>query len=299
MEKKYFIVTSHGWSASNWVAHALNLHKDIVCSHSARNALANDKDLQSNENLKVHLNSLHTGYVARQEKNIDGSYDEIERMDEGKYFGSVHLYRLRDLPVVYAKYGNFKREFSLMNLVRHPVNLVWSGYGQFKDLFRYDINELHWTLGKVLNESREFVFSIGNKYELNLGDFENLAFIGAACVLGSLRKDLDAVEKVKVIPQIHFNGYLQMEQVTTDPEAYKKFVATLLPGITPDQNYMDAVFSTGAINKHKHDSKKITFAERYASWADWQKEVFMFYFNKYDLRKEYENYGYDFSFLPR
>jgi hypothetical protein len=297
MEKKYFIVTSHGWSASNWVAHSLNLHPDIVCSHSARNALADDTSMH--ENLKQDLTHMHTGYVSRQGQKIDTSYDAIEKMGEGKYYGSVHLYRLRDLPVVYQKFGDFSRQFSVMNLVRHPVNLVWSGYGQFKDLFRYDINELHWTLGKVLNESREFVFSIGNKYQLNLGDFENLAFIGAACVLGSLRIDLNALEQVKKIPQIHFNGYLQMEKVTGDPEEYKKFISTLLPGIELTENYISSVFSTGAINKHKHDAKKITVDERYATWSDWQKEVFLFYFNKYDLRNEYEKLGYDFSFLPK
>src|ERR1041385_1726680 len=98
MDKKYFIVTSHGWSASNWVAHSLNLHPDIICTHSARNALAGEKDLQSNENLKIHLSQLHKGYASRQERDIRISYDEIESNGKALYYGSVHLYRMRDVP---------------------------------------------------------------------------------------------------------------------------------------------------------------------------------------------------------
>jgi hypothetical protein len=199
--------------------------------------------------------------------------------------------------VLHEKFGDFSREFNVMNLVRHPVSLVWSGYGQFKDLFRYDINELHWTLGKVLNESREFVFGIGAKYQINLGDFENLAFICAACVMGSLRIDLDALPNVKKVPQLHFNGFLQMEKVTSDPVEYKKFITTLIPGIEVSDKYLDEVFSTGTINQHKHDTKKSGPAERFASWNDWQKEVFLFYFKKYNLEEEYSNLGYDLSFI--
>src|ERR1041384_1183508 len=136
MEKEYFIVTSHGWSASNWVAHSLDLHPEIICSHSARNASAGAPDLH--DNLKFDLGRMHAGYVNRQGRPIDESYNEIEQMGDGKYYGSVHLYRLRDLPVLHEKFGPSSRNFSVMNLVRHPVNLVWSGYGQFKDLFRYD-----------------------------------------------------------------------------------------------------------------------------------------------------------------
>lgn len=297
MDKQYFIVTSHGWSASNWVAHALNKHPDIVCSHSARNVLANDTELQSNQNLKIHLAQLHKGYVSRQERGLDVSYDEIEAMDAGKFYGSVHTYRLRDLPVVYERFGQPHRSFSLINLVRNPVDLVWSGYGQFKDLFRYDINELHWTLGKVLSESREFVFALGNKYNLNLGEFENLAFIGAACVLGSLRKDLDAVEKVKTLPGLDFRGYVHMEKITRDPEEFGMFLKRLLPDAAVSAEYLQSVASTGQINKHKHDSKSLTPAERYASFSEWQKEAFNFYFNHFRLQADYEETGYDFSFL--
>ena len=295
MSRQYFIVTSHGWSASNWVAHSLDLHEAIVCSHSARNAWASDADLHTN--LKVDLSQMHKGYVNRQGRPIDESYDEIEGFAPAHYYGSVHLYRLRDLPVLHEQYGEFKRHFNVMNLVRHPVALVWSGYGQFKDLFRYDINELHWTLGKILKESREFVFQIGEKYKLNLGDFEVLAFIGAACVQGSLRIDLDALKKVKQISRLNFNGYLQMEQVTSDPTAYSAFLKSLLPGISIDEKYLTRVFATGEINKHRYDKKSMTVAERYSTFTDWQKEVFLFYFRKYNLQGEYEEMGYDFSFL--
>ena len=96
---------------------------------------------------------------------------------------------MRDLPVISEKYGVSTRSFKVVNIVRNPVDMVWSGYGQFKDLFRYDINELHWTTGKVIRQALEFVNYIGKKYNIYIGDFENLAFIGACAILESLKLD--------------------------------------------------------------------------------------------------------------
>ncbi|MEZ4781128.1 MAG: hypothetical protein R2816_06015 [Flavobacteriaceae bacterium] len=212
---KNFIVTSHGWSASNWTAHALNLNENILCTHSARNELASDKNLQSNINLKNNIDQLQKGYAQRQERSLDTIYDEIEKKGIAKSYGSVHVLRLRDLPIIYEKFGSSKRNFILVNIVRNPVDLAWSGYGQFKDLFRYDINELHWTTGKIVRQALEFSNYISSKYNLYMGDFENLAFIGACAVFESLKFDLDAYHKVNYMENIKFKGTIRMEDLTS------------------------------------------------------------------------------------
>ncbi|MFK7845722.1 MAG: hypothetical protein AB8G77_10500 [Rhodothermales bacterium] len=295
---KYFIYTSHGWSASNWLAFALNLHPRIVCSHSARNLLADKKSMNSNANLKKHLTQLHTGYISRLERPIASAYQEIEAMGDADLFGSVHVYRLRDLPVVYQKYGPFKNDFNVMNLVRHPVSLVWSGYGQFKDLFKYDLNELHWTSGKVLKSGREFVNELSRKYDLNVGELENLAFIGAAVVLGSLRLDLDALERVAEIPGIHFKGHTKMEEITKIPNVLTDSIAGLSDNVLhTDASYLTRVYDAGVINEHKKDSNKFDAKARYDQFTDWQKETFNYFFSKFELKSAYEKIGYDFDYL--
>lgn len=296
--KKYFIVASHGWSASNWLAHVLQLHPDITCTHSARNVLAADKYLQSDENLQRHLEQLHTGYLSRKSQALDSSYDEIEKMGYTRCMGSVHRYRLRDIPVIYDRFGSFQRTYRVMNLIRHPVTLVWSGYGQFQSLFRYDINELHWTLGKVLKTAQHFVFDFGRRHDLMLGDFEVLAFLGAAVVLGSLRLDLDALEHVKKLPNIDFRGHLQMEVVTRDPECLRKMIGELCgPELSVTTDYLQKVFTAGQINRHRRDKRQLSPVQRWNKFNGWQREVFRYFINYFEILDAYEDLGYDLSYV--
>jgi len=297
---KYFIITSHGWSGSNWLAYALNLHPDIICTHSARNIQASEKEMNSDHNLRKNLQSLHIGYLLRQNRKLKESYDFIEALGEAKVYGSVHVYRLRDLPVLYEKYGEFERAFQVMNLVRHPVSLVWSGYGQFKELFRYDLNELHWTSGKVLSTARDFVHRLALKYDLYIGDLENLAFIGAAAVLGSLRLDLDAINKTKKLPKVDFHGHVPMEKITKEPNILKDVVKILSKdALHAEALYLDQVFNAGVVNEHKNDANKHNAELRYSQFTDWQKETFNYFFNLYNLQESYREMGYNFSFLTK
>lgn len=65
-------------------------------------------------------------------------HDFIESNGDADFYGSVHFYRLRDLPAQYEKFENSERNFNVINLIRNPIDLVWSGYGQFKELFKTD-----------------------------------------------------------------------------------------------------------------------------------------------------------------
>ena len=167
----------------------------------------------------------------------------------------------------------------------------------FTELFRTDINELYWTLGKVLEDS-EFIYEIGSRHDLFLGDFENLAFIGAARILGSLRLDLDALEKLHDLSFIDYLGEVRMEDITANPKA----LSALIMKISSQQveikdSYLESIFQIGHINKHRKDNIKITPEERYNSLADWQKEVINFYLKKYSIVDEYKKFSYNFDYL--
>jgi len=288
-----FIITSHGWSASNWLAYSLNKHKDITVSHSAANLV----DEKLSNNISGKLKKFHTGYVNRQNQTIDVTYQNIFNYEKTKVYGSVHLYRLRDLPVLYKKFGESKYSFNVVNLIRNPVDLVWSGYGQFKELFKTDINELHWTVGKILDD-KEFIYSLSDKYNIEIGKYEYLAFIGAARVLGSLKLDIEAMLELSKIPFINYLGEVKMEELTSERKAF----VNLIKKITDDsiditEEYLDEVYNIGKINKHKNDNIKLSSQERFESFTDWQKEVFLFYMNKYEVIDAYEVFGYNLSYL--
>ena len=289
---KYFIVTCHGWSASNWIAYSLNLNSHILCTHSARNEAAKDKDLQSNENLQKNLQALHHGYANRQSRGLDAIYDEIESKGTAPVYGSVHVLRMRDIPIILSKFGEPERKFSLVNVIRHPVNLVWSGYGQFKDLFRYDLNELYWTTGKALSQAKDFIIEIGAKYNIKVGDLDNLAFIGACAILQSLKEDVQAYPAVIKSANIEFKGTYHMEKLTTSKDYYSSLCENLNLKDFMDTKYIEAVFKTGVVNKHKSDNKILTPVDRYNSFNEWQKEVYNHFLILNNLVEPYCQFGY-------
>ncbi|WP_342804680.1 hypothetical protein [Alteromonas sp. M12] len=294
-----FIVTSHGWSASNWLAHSFNLNSNIVCTHSARNVLANDTELHSNSNLVKNIHNFHRGYVGRQVLSLDTLYDDIQQLGSAKYYGSVHVLRLRDIPILLKKYGSPQKSFKVANFVRNPVDLVWSGYGQLQDLFTFDINELYWTLDKILNEGKDFSYSLIEKYQINIGEYKYLAFIGACAILSSIKKDCDVYEVVVgTNKNIDFIGTFTMESITQDREKFRQMLFLLTDNSDlATEDYLDKVFDEGVINRHKKDKKKMTSAERYMSFEPWQKETFDYFFGKFELRLPYESFGYDFSYM--
>lgn len=301
MSEIKFIVTSHGWSASNWLAYSLNLHDHILCSHSALNALPTEKEMHEESKLKKNIRKFHKGYSTRVEASLTDNYNEILNHGRAKAYGSVHLYRMRDLPLQFDSYNGELGRFVVMNLVRNPIDLVWSGYGQFQQLFRFDLNELHWTLGKLLKTDKEFVFDIGEKYGIEIGLYENLAFFCACRVLESLEIDLKALndQKLDACEYFDFQGFIQKEKMTTDPDYFKNVLNRI--GLDDDEitdEYLTAVFSSGKINKHKVDKLEMTPKKRYEGLSDWQKEVFNHFFNKYEMiRTYYSEMNYDLSFV--
>ncbi len=298
---KYFCITSHGWSASNWVAYSYNLHDDIICTHSALNDVPNEKEMHQEDKLKNNILRFHKGYSSRTEIPLNDSYRHIRSFGEAKVYGSVHLFRLRDLKHQTEISAPFDNKISIINLVRNPISLVWSGYGQFKQLFKFDLNELHWTLGKLLNTDKDFVYEIGFKYQIEIGNYDVLAFLCACRVLESLRIDLDAEQWIIEYGtgfNLFYGGTVMMEEMTSNRDYFKSSFRKLnLDDLVVSDEYLDTVFSTGKVNKHKVDSIDKSPNHIFNSFSDWQKEVFLHFFNKYELRAAYEKMGYDFSYI--
>ncbi len=291
-ESTKLIITCHGWSASNWLSYALSQHQDIIATHSAANLYGE----KLTNNIKGKVQEFHQGYINRQNQPIAECYSKIESYGNAKIYGSVHLYRLRDIPVLNKKFGEETDTYTTFNLIRDPIKLILSGYGQFKELFRTDINELHWTLSKIMADKSE-IDNILNKYEIFPGDFVNLAFIGAACVLGSLKQDLNALEEVKNIPYINFCGNIKMEDVTQNPDILKQLIKLANPQVDVSDTYIEKVYSLGPINKHSKNNQQQSSQELFNSLSQWQQEITRFYINKYDIANSYQLLGYDLSFL--
>jgi len=290
IKKNRFIITSHGWSASNWLAYALSSHPDIIATHSAAN-LYNE---QLTNDIQGKVKQFHKGYVNRQNITISEAYQKIIAFGDAKSYGSVHLYRLRDLPIVHSKFGEDKNTYKTFNLIRHPINLVLSGYGQFKELFKTDINELHWTLSKIIKDKEE-INEICDHHNILPGELNNLSFIGACCVLGSLELDQNAYQETLKIPHIDYIDTIKMEEITTSKQVMKDLLYRINPELDVSDEYLNSIYTLKQINTHNKYNNK-TPQKIYFELASWQREVLNYYLKKHRIIEAYEHYNYDFSF---
>lgn len=287
-EATYFIFASHGWSGSNWAANALNQHDSITCTHSARNLLPESQEITEHAELARHSHAWNRAYADRAGRPIDKVYDEIEALDTTIVYGSVHTYRLRDIPLQIKNFGVPRRTYLVANLVRHPVNFIWSGYGQLRDMFEYDLYVLHGTISLILETARDFTSELARRNGLNLCDHSVLAFIGAAANLTNLAKDID------VLPESH---WFTMEQATSDRAVWADCVRRLSAGrAAADEEYLDRVFGLKALNSHRKGAA-LEPAARWDQLEGWQRDVVAHYLSLSGLAPAYTALGYDFSFI--
>ncbi len=291
-DKAYFIVTCHGWSASNWTAVALSKHPHILCCHSAMNIPANSNSLRETEvEFKETMIKRHNARLSRGSRSIDALFDEVAAYDverKRSIYGNVHSLRIRDLPRLKQEFPT-PRPHVLMNQIRHPVSVVESGFGQVKNMLSWDVY-VHLDATHGMEDHLPFFIDLADRYQINLCDYDVRSFCYAANHLLFLGRDCRIAPDAPTIV---------MERITTEREYFAKILQELSAGrIEPSSEYLDEVYKLGQLNRHK-SGKKITPQQQYESWLPWQQEVFYYFFIAADLKAAYQKHGYDFSFIKR
>lgn len=286
-DTKYFCVTSHGWSGSFWLALALDSHPEILCTHSALNIPARMDS--SKETLKKKKREHAAAVNGRINYSIEGLFDEIRSYSDHRYpvYGCVHTLRIRDLPEIYEKSNNDLKH-RVVNLVRNPISVISSGHGQLYDHMQWDVTVLQDVVNSISTEL-DFFNELAVKHNLNLCDQDVLAFLSATMHMHNLKRDQDIAPECPTV---------RMEDITGDKQQFKNLVGDLTENsIDVGEDYVDAVFSRGPINKHSKGSRLSTPEEKYNFWDEWKKEAFIYAFERTGLRDSYGRFGYDFSFI--
>lgn len=80
MQKRYFVVTSHGWSGSHWLAVALDTHprSRAFRFHSALHLHARGDD-SSEQFLKGNARNHGVAVNDRESRSFDAAFDEVEK----------------------------------------------------------------------------------------------------------------------------------------------------------------------------------------------------------------------------
>lgn len=306
--KSWFIVTSHGWSASHWLAYNLNRHPKITCLHSSA-ALIADVDEPYDPRLILEqgdfrsifnqIEELRQGYRDRKTRAPIDLYREAEKFHPADMVGSVHTFRLRDLPNLQGQLLPTERPLRIANLLRHPVNLVNSGFGQFSLSLRLDLNELMWVAKRIVDAGLPAFEGISARHGIYPGDIDPLCFLAACVTLRGLAEDFAARDTLVQDGAVNYLGTIRKEDVTRDPEVLATWIERLNGSPLPTaETYFQDVYADGKRNVHNHQDQQEDPREIFFQWSKWQQEVFSYCIDHYNLRPLYTAEGYDLTMLP-
>ena len=308
-----FLIASHGWSGSYWLAHALHAQEGIACVHSGAALPADTPDPYSIDailengtlaDVYAKLGRLREGYVARATRLPSELYKDVEtRFPEACLVGSVHTFRMRDLASATSDLGPTGADetaISVANLLRHPVTLVRSGYGQFLDSMAIDLNEHAWIVRRVAETDLPAFEAISARYGVRPGSFDALCFLGACCTLTGLAQDFRVARAIADDGNVAWLGHILMERAISDPDYLARWIERLNGAPLPlSPGSLEAAVSGGPRNRHNRATGTETPDGVFAEWSDWQRAIFVYCLDLFGLRAPYEAVGYDLSMLPR
>ncbi len=284
--KTFFFITTNGHSASKWLAKTLNMHKDIICSHSSANtsiAMVHDREYSDDELKQIMADET------RKQIPVDILLNELEEIGKVPCYGNVHLFNLRQLKENTQRNKPIKR-FCVVDLVRHPVSLVHSGTYNMIRQARYNIDRANY-LKNIYYRNKKLYDDFASIHKIDLNNLDILAFMANVMTLKSLATNM-------LIQDV--DRQITMEAITTSREEYKKLVNIISEGkVEADDHYLNAVFGVGAVNIHKPKKKFNGVKAIYNSWSKWRKEFFNLLVESTGIDKHYAIFEYDFSFLEK
>jgi GT2 family glycosyltransferase len=259
---RFFAVTTSGLTATRWLTYVLASHSDVFVAHGhcALDSVI-DGDFRK-EKETAGLESLTRGNEARgfydshSLEEVLAAYQAIK--PQARACGFVHSYTMHTL-IQAARSPAALADLRIMNVVRHPVNLIASHYSLVRSaeihppLYRYYVDDV---LPQALQQFPE-LFLIG------CPDYRAfLAFAVSCRVVNNLILDM-------CYPGIR---HLKMETLTTQAPALCDFCENLT-GLPYAAATVEAFIRQGAINRHRPGTSSRCPRSIYASWAPWQQDM--------------------------
>jgi hypothetical protein len=285
----YFLLATHGQTASMWIAAALNSHPDIFCTHAYHYP---PSGAQFAETTDTELKKTHTGGNNRfWGLSVDDYLQELTDAAGGApYVGNVHAFYLGRLLSMLSSSKHCDR-LRIANIIRHPIGRMMSAFSHWQRLVTLDpaiknylITDTRTNCGYIMEYLKPLFPS------LDLEDTDVMLFL-----LALRQMDVVSEDAGKAIA----GGILQVtfEEVTTKPQAFAELFHGLT-GARPTPAYLDALFAREAINAHAK-GKRLSPEEMFAGWQSWQQKAFSFIADKSKMRENYAPAGYDFNFMGK
>lgn len=267
-----FLVTSPGYTATKWLAWALDQAPHVLCNHSAGHDASDAEayDLQTLARLAAEKHG------PRDEEPVPLFLEALERRGRElgvEAVGNVHRYSLTALRKNEARFG-IRHGATVINLVRHPVPWLESGAAQ---------------LGRLIVASPEVRRRVHRHARRFAPQYDALAIPRepwpvdlAFCYLcGRLRRLVEeAVDDAR---------HVRMEDVTADRGVLAD-VFQALTGQTADSEWLTRVLDRGRV--HRHRATALDPTQQLEAWEPWKLRVFEHWARETNLASVYAELGY-------
>lgn len=280
--RKSFLVTSHGRTATYWLASALHLHEDVQCSHGPALPPVLEFSTQPPDEFALQAHQCQDEF---SKKSLDAFFAELELASEKPIVGNVHAYAAHQLttrPILF----NPQREIAVINVVRHPLTRIESlarrvlHEARFSD---YSRSLLHEHFGSYV--PKMVTDYLGENHAVDLEIMENRAFLYAAFSVPHV-DSMDFDTPIQHIP---------MERLTKDAEFFSWFFAFVTQGSANlSGDYLDKVMKSERMN---HQAPERPAVALYEKWPTWKKATIQAISEWYGFTDSYSGLGYDFTFI--
>lgn len=282
MKIKPFIITCAGMSGSKWLAHSINQHSHVSCSHSAGlyNIYNRDYDKKELENILAIEREQFSN-----KRTIKNVIDDIDK-ENSLLNGNVHSYRLYRLKEA-MRYDNTKNN-TIANLIRHPLSVTLSRTAMFNQMAEHDVSVQKKIKNTYLNNKNTFQKYV-DEYHLDINDYKILSYFDALVGLHKLHQEVNLYNDV---------FHIQIEK-TKEYSYFREIIEYISGGkLEADEDYLSTIIKSPVLNSHTHLMAD-TLNDKYNNLLDWEKELFLIFIEKSNIYKSYEKLGYDFNFMTQ
>lgn len=285
---KYFIVTTHGRTASHWLSANLNKHPDIICNHGCFGGTVEpiiNFSQQCVDDRNIEAIRLQAE-PAWKTMTIETRFERLRFCGEAKVYGTVHgdnWHRLgfkikEEKPAIKIK---------ALNVVRHPIPRIVS---QVKEWLKEEMQSPSTAklLDGLFTGYRRFVTEIEKKFNIDFANTNNRRFVVA--IVQILERDARDL----CLPGWH----IPMERLTLDTECFFWFLRYVTDeAVDIPAGFMDEVMTSGKTNYSSGD--RVLSRDIFEEWEEWKKELFTAALKRlsfFNLSENYQALNYDLSF---
>lgn len=283
----HFLITSHGQTASMWLAAVLNCIPEIFCTHGYAYP---PRPAKLEEITPDELTSREISAKRFETLSLDDFFSELRHATNKPIVGNVLAFYLGRLLSRVNKAKLKKRKFTLVNMIRHPVTRLTSTLKTWNPLD--EDSSPAFTDLDFATRCNHFKDYILQAHQVDLTTHRNKSFVVALLAMEDITNDI-RLAKLNHIPNIKY------EDITTDKNYFGNFIQHISADrikLSPD--VLNSLFSSKRINAHNRRSNGEHEASRqFQLWEKWQQDAFKFAMERTNMLHVYEGYNYDFSFI--